>query len=74
MKTIWKLLRQFFAEDFNWKVYLSVAVFLTISIAINYSISLENGIIDRYVGKPVRVLYYFALYSFSYFVTTIIVF
>ena len=74
MKKIWKFLRQFIAEDFDWKLYLSIAIFLAISIAINYSINLENGIIDRYVGNPIRILYYFLLYAFGYFFTTIIVF
>jgi hypothetical protein len=74
LKKIWKFLRQFLAGDFNWKLYLSVAVFLATSIAINYSINLENGIIDRYAGKPVRVLFYFALYVFGYFGTSLIVF
>lgn len=74
MRKIWGLLRQFFAEDFNWKFYLSVAAFLAISIAINYTINLENEIIDKYTGKPIRVLLYFLMYACGYFGTSIIVF
>jgi hypothetical protein len=74
LKKIWKFLRQFLAEDFDWKRYVSVAVFLAICIAVNYSINLENGIIDRHAGEPVRVVYYFLVYAFGYFGTSIIVF
>ncbi|MEI9922058.1 MAG: CPBP family intramembrane glutamic endopeptidase [Bacteroidota bacterium] len=74
MKKIWKLLRQFVAEDFTWKLYLSIAIFLAISIVINYAINLENGIIDKHAGKPIRVFYYFLLYGFGYFFATVIVF
>jgi hypothetical protein len=74
LKKIWKLLRQFIAEDFSWKLYLSIAIFLAISVTVNYSINLENGIIDRDAGKPVRVLYYFLLYGSGYFATSFIVF
>jgi hypothetical protein len=74
MKKIWKLLRQHFTHDFNWKVYVSVALFLAISIVINYSINLENGIIDKHTGKPIRMVYYFMLYTFGYFFTSLLVF
>lgn len=67
-------MRQFVAEDFSLRLYVSVAIFLAISIAINYSINLENGIIDKHSGKPIRVLYYFLLYAFGYFGTSAIVF
>jgi len=74
MKKIWILLKKHLKSDFNWKLYGSVAVFLAIAIIINYKINLENGIIDKHTGKPIRILYYFLLYAFGYFGTTLIVF
>lgn len=74
MKKIWKLVRQFVDEDFSLRLYLSVAVFLAMAIVVNYSIDLENGIIDKHPGEPIRVLYYFLLYAFGYFGTSLIVF
>lgn len=74
MKKIWKLLKEHISSDFNWKLYGAVAIFLAVSVFINYRINLENGIIDKDTGKPVRVVWYFLLYSFAYFSATIIVF
>jgi hypothetical protein len=74
MKKIWKILKTHLAADFDWKLYSLVGIFIAVSIFINYWINLENGIIDRDTGKPIRVLWYFLLYSFAYFGATIIVF
>jgi hypothetical protein len=68
MRKIWRLLRKHLDEDFSLGLYLSIAAFLGIAIAINYSINLENGIIDRHAGKPIRILMYLALYCFAYYV------
>ena len=74
MRKIWKLLKQHWAVDFNWKLYGCVALFLGVFIAINYKINLENGIIDKHTGEPIRVFYYFLLQAFSYLFTSFIVF
>lgn len=74
MKKIWRLLKNHLADDFDWKLYSTVALFLAIFIFINYKIRLENGIIDRHVGEPIRVFYYFLLQSFTYFTVSFIVF
>jgi hypothetical protein len=74
MRKIWRLLKAHFQADFDPGTYGTVLLFLAASIFLNYSISLENGIIDRYFGKPVRMLWYFLLYSGAYFGVTIIVF
>lgn len=74
MKKIWKLLRQHVSSDFNWKLYTALAIFLAVSIAVNYKINLENGVIDKNLGKPIRIWWYFMLYSVAYFGASIIVF
>lgn len=74
MKKIWKLLKNHIKDDFSWPLYLSIGLFLGISIAINYAINLENGIIDRYMGRSVRMLWYFLLYSFAYYGAALITF
>ncbi|HZY81459.1 MAG TPA: CPBP family glutamic-type intramembrane protease [Cyclobacteriaceae bacterium] len=74
MRKIVKLLKSHLHSDFDLPMYATVAVFLAAFITLNYSISLENGIIDRYFGKPIRVLWYFLLYSGTYFSVTLIVF
>jgi hypothetical protein len=74
LKKIWKLLVGHVKSDFDWRLYTAVGIFLAISITINYSINLENGVIDKFTGKPIRVVWYFLLYSFGYFASTVIVF
>lgn len=74
MKKIWKLLKNHFSSDFDWRMYVSIAIFLAISIILNYRFNFENGIIDRDTGKPIRILWYFLTYAFGYFGVTLIVF
>ena len=74
MKKIWKLLKQHLAADFNWKLYTAVGIFMAVFIFVNYRINLENGIIDRHTGKPIRILFYFLLHFFTYFSVSAIVF
>jgi hypothetical protein len=73
MKKIWKLLKSHLEDDFNPKVYLTVAIFLIVSVALNYKFNIENGIIDKDAGKPIRIVWYFILYGTAYFVVTLIV-
>lgn len=72
MKKIIRNLKDHWKHDFEARVYLSVSVFLAVCIAINYRIDLEDGIIDSYVGQPVRYLWYLLLYSFAYYGTLLI--
>jgi hypothetical protein len=73
MQKFWDILKKHFKEDFHWPYYITVALFLIIHLVINYRYNFENGIIDSDNGKPVRVLWYFLLYSWSYFGTIVII-
>jgi hypothetical protein len=66
MKKLWALLKNHFAEDFSWPYYLSLMTFLAAGIILNYYLKIETRI-DLYNGKPVRILFYFALYGVAYF-------
>ena len=66
MKKLWVLLKNHFAEDFSWPYYLSLMAFLAVGIVVNYFLEIETSI-DRLNGRPVRILYYFALYGVAYF-------
>lgn len=74
MKKIWTLLKNHLREDFNAGLYLSIALFLTVSVAFNYTVNLEDDIIDKYAGKPIRILWYFLLYAFAYYGSAVITF
>lgn len=67
MRKLWGMLKRHWRDDFTWPLYISVAAFLAVAVTLNYAINLENGIIDRYAGKPVRILFYLALYGTAYY-------
>ncbi len=67
MLKLWNILKDHIKEDFNWLQYAITVAFLAICISINYSINLEVGIIDSYLGKPIRILWYFLLSAVGYY-------
>lgn len=72
MKQILYSLRSHLKADFRWDVYGTTALFLGFLVTLNYSINLEQGIIDSYRGNPIRILWYFLMYAFSYYGGTLI--
>ncbi len=72
MRKIAGYLRTHVREDFELRLYLKVALFLTTLIAINYTIDLEDRIIDAWIGNPIRILWYFLLYATAYYGTLLI--
>ncbi|MFN8341313.1 MAG: CPBP family intramembrane glutamic endopeptidase [Cyclobacteriaceae bacterium] len=74
MKPIWTLLSSHVRKDFHAGYYLTVALFLAVALYINYTLDLENSIIDIYAGQPRRVPMYFALYGVTYFIACLITF
>lgn len=60
-------LRTHLQEDFDARLYLKEALFLLVLISINYTVDLEDKIIDAYVGKPIRTLWYFLMYASAYY-------
>jgi hypothetical protein len=73
MRKLWDLLKKHFYEDFQGPYYFTVCIFVIIHLVINYRYNFENAIIDNDNGKPIRILWYFLLYSWSYFGTLLIV-
>lgn len=55
--------------DFSPGYYASVLIFLALIISLNFSINLENGIIDAYTGRLIRIPMFFGLYAAVYYGT-----
>jgi uncharacterized membrane protein len=53
-------------KQFDWKLYLSFLVFMTLCIAINYHLDFEDGYIDPYQGSPLKALWMFLFHAFPY--------
>ena len=74
MKKIWQLLKKHIAADFNLKLYGALGIFLALIVSFNYAVNFENGVIDKYTGREIRILWYFLEMSFVYFVAAGLVF
>jgi hypothetical protein len=72
VNSIIKYLKQHFKEDFQWKLYGIVGLYLAFWIWLNYKYNIEKGIIDAYIQDNIRFLWYFILYSLAYFPTVIL--
>lgn len=69
MKKIIKLLKEHVKEDFQAAYYAIIVIFLAGSIAFNYAINLENGVIDVYQNRAIRMVWYFLLYAPPFYFT-----
>lgn len=72
MKKLLRLVKDHIQVDFNGRYYIAVFFLLAGSLTFNYSVQLEDKIIDSYMGEPIRVLLYFILYSFVYYITCLV--
>jgi hypothetical protein len=73
VKKLIKIVQEHLRHDFKPLYYVSIMLLLIASITLNYSIDLEDGIIDRHTGKWIRAVYYFILYATGYYLTCLLV-
>lgn len=55
-------------EDFSPGYYSGILIFLALILGVNFSLNLENGIIDAYTGRLIRIPMFFGLYAAVYYV------
>jgi hypothetical protein len=72
MKKILAYLLDYQRKHFDWKLYLSIAAFLAVCIALNYRLDFEDSIIDSYHGKPIKWLWMFLFQTFPYLVVCLL--
>lgn len=70
MKKIWNYLKIHLREDFNKGYYLTVAVFLTISLALNYRYDFEDDYLENLTGLT-KFVAYFLFYLVAYLVSVL---
>ncbi|HRY99303.1 MAG TPA: CPBP family intramembrane metalloprotease [Bacteroidales bacterium] len=66
MKRFIGYFRDFHREYFSFRAYGLALLFLAALIAFNYSIELEDHVIDRHHGTALHGLLFFALHAFSW--------
>jgi hypothetical protein len=67
MKSLASYIKEYVSAYFNWKLYVSIAVLLTISIAFNYHYDFEDSVIDSYFGQNIQILYFFLFEALPYY-------
>ncbi|MFT4032538.1 MAG: CPBP family intramembrane metalloprotease [Siphonobacter sp.] len=70
MRILYTYLADFIRADFNRSLYGTVSLFLIVLITLNYSINLEDGIIDPYRGSWIRFALFLLLDSMVYLSVT----
>jgi hypothetical protein len=74
MKKIIRYFRDFHKEYYHTKMYVFITLFIVTLITINYLFDIENSYIDRYYGKPIRILFYFCYHAQAYFGVLLIIY
>lgn len=69
MRKFRALIKEHIREDYQPRYYLSLIGLISIALLLNFSISLENKVIDQYNGTPIRIFLYLALYSSLYYLS-----
>lgn len=67
MTQLIRYLKNFIKEDFNFGYYLSVLIFLTISIFFNYYYDFENSVLRKHFGEFIQIFYYLIFFAIPYF-------
>lgn len=71
IKEVAQGIKQHTVEHFDWRVYGYVALFLVITISINYSVDFEDSILDKSFKTPWGFLFYPLFFAFPYFAIAI---
>src|SRR5215213_10098684 len=66
MKKVWNYLKHHIQEDFKIECYAAVAIFLIISLSLNYIFDFEDDYLELLTGYQ-KFLAYLLFYSFPYF-------
>ncbi len=72
MKALWNYVEQHLSEDFKPITYLLIIIFLVISMTINYTYDLVDGIIHPLKGLT-KTCWFFILYAVAYYVASLII-
>ena len=74
MQAIIRYLREYLNQYFHLKLYLTVAVFLSICVYFNYKYDFEDSILDSYTGSELKWLFMFLHMSFPFLVTCLLLY
>ncbi|MEM6805129.1 MAG: hypothetical protein AAF696_27280, partial [Bacteroidota bacterium] len=73
MKPLLQHVYKYSREQFEWRLYLSLAVFLSILFIFNYSLDFEDQYIDRISTYPLRALAFMAFLFFPFWMAAYLI-
>lgn len=73
MKKLFKYIKSFLKEDFNLGLYISVLIFLGVSVHLNYIFEWEDQLEDALKHTPQIYPAYFLIYAVPYYVSCVLV-
>jgi len=66
LKELFQLIKKYIKEHLDWKLYLSIAGFLTLTTTLNYILNFEDDYIDPYQGTIWKGVFMFFFHSFPF--------
>ncbi|MFC2123983.1 hypothetical protein ACFLU5_04150 [Bacteroidota bacterium] len=72
MKKIFYALKDHFIRGFKWPFFLFFVSYLSTALIVNYTFDLESGIIGKYYGQNIRILFYIMFYGAAYYPVAIV--
>jgi hypothetical protein len=67
MKKFFGYIKDFHKDYFNLKLYLTVALFITVLITLNYTFRIEKGFINSFYDSPIRGVLFFFVHAFTFY-------
>lgn len=74
MKQLFDYIKRYVTSYFDLKLYLSFAIFLAITIYLNFHYNFENGFVDSYYGSEIRWLLFFPVMALPFLVVCILLY
>ncbi len=74
MKKVLQYLKDYQREHFDWRLYVAIAIFAAVCIALNYRFDFEDSVIDSYNGRPIKWLWMFLFHAMPFFIVCLILF
>lgn len=71
MSTLYNYIKSYLDEDFNWKYYLLISIFLGSSIYVNYYFDFENSVLKSYARMPIQNLFVFVYYTIPFYFASV---
>jgi hypothetical protein len=74
MKKFIGYFRDFHKGYFNPVLYILTLLYIAALIVVNYKYNVENGFIDSFAGRPLRIVWFFLIHALGYYGVVVIIY